>query len=544
MKPPRRLLRPRTALPALPTLCRLRSVAAPALRRALPALVALAAFAVLVLATTTAAARPGGGSSFGGSSRSGGGSSGGSGSGSGGGGDCTWAIEIVVFLFQLTIEHPAVGVPLDIVLIFAIWWGVRQNSRSKAQTGWDSANAAAASAAPVVSATPSRLVRKQLFLVAAQADPGFSLVLFEDFAYALYAAVHEARGRNDAHALSPYLGMETIGQLANTARGLSEVRAIVVGALIYVKTIASSAARRIEVTLEFQTNYTEVEASGHQQAYYVVERWTLSRSRAARSRKPETARVIGCPNCGAPLSSIRGNTCSYCNQVVNTGEFDWMVDSIVEIEKTKRPPQLTGDTAEVGNDFPTVIDPEAQARYQALSLKDPALSWDRITARVALVFNEMQVAWSTLEWKRARPFVSDQLFQMLSYWMDTYRREKMRNVTENGRIVRIELCAVISDIHYDAVTLRLFATSLDYTITDAGKVVSGSRSKERAYTEYWTLIRGSGARTREVSNRVCPNCGAPLDITMTGNCTHCQAKVTAGEFDWVLSRIEQDDVYG
>ena len=140
------------------------------------------------------------------------------------------------------------------------------------------------------------------------------------------------------------------------------MRAIVVGALSYVKTVASNASRRIEVTLEFQNNYTELTSSGGAQAYYVVERWTLSRSRTARSRKPDTARIVGCPNCGAPLSSVRGNTCSYCHQVVNTGEFDWMVDSIVELEKTPRPPQLTGDTAEVGNDFPTVVDPEAPAR--------------------------------------------------------------------------------------------------------------------------------------------------------------------------------------
>lgn len=539
MKLPRRLLLPRTALPALATL---RRAAVPTLQRALPALVALASLVVVVLVAATAAARPGGGSSFGGSSRGGssGGSSGSSGGG-GGGGDCTWPIELILFLFNLTVDYPVVGIPLDIALIVAVWYGLRQSSLTKAQQDW-STNAAAA--VPAASGSPSRVVRKQLFVVAGQADPGFSLVLFEDFAYALYAAVHEARGRNQANELSPYLGIETIGHLVSTARGIEEVRAIVVGALLYIKTVASNGARRIEVTLEFQANYTEIDSSGHAQAYYVVERWTLSRARTARSRTPETARIIGCPNCGAPLSSVRGNTCSYCNKVVNTGEFDWMVDSIVEVEKTKRPPQLTGDTAEVGNDFPTVVDPEAQARYQALTRRDPALSWQHLTGRVALIFGEMQVAWSTLEWKRARPFVSDQLFQMLSYWMDTYRREEMRNVTENGRIVRIEICAVISDAHYDAVTLRVFATSLDYTITDGGKVVSGSRTKERAYTEYWTLIRGSKAETRGVSDRVCPNCGAPLDITMTGNCTSCSVKVTAGEFDWVLSRIEQDDVYG
>jgi len=30
---------------------------------------------------------------------------------------------------------------------------------------------------------------------------------------------------------------------------------------------------------------------------------------------------------------------------------------------------------------------------------------------------------------------------------------------------------------------------------------------------------------------------------MAGNCEYCGTLVTSGAFDWVLSRIEQDDVY-
>jgi hypothetical protein len=30
---------------------------------------------------------------------------------------------------------------------------------------------------------------------------------------------------------------------------------------------------------------------------------------------------------------------------------------------------------------------------------------------------------------------------------------------------------------------------------------------------------------------------------MTGNCEYCAVKVTSGEYDWVLSRIEQDEAY-
>jgi hypothetical protein len=30
---------------------------------------------------------------------------------------------------------------------------------------------------------------------------------------------------------------------------------------------------------------------------------------------------------------------------------------------------------------------------------------------------------------------------------------------------------------------------------------------------------------------------------MSGECAHCGTHVTSGEFDWVLSKIEQDEAY-
>jgi hypothetical protein len=110
--------------------------------------------------------------------------------------------------------------------------------------------------------------------------------------------------------------------------------------------------------------------------------------------------------------------------------------------------------------------------------------------------------------------------------------------------LRIDLASVTSDKHYDAITVRMFATSIDYTVSDDGKLLSGSRSRQRQYSEYWTWIRGTARRGQTRGDVNCPNCGAPLRVGMTGACEYCRVKVTAGEFDWVLSRIEQDDSYG
>jgi hypothetical protein len=130
------------------------------------------------------------------------------------------------------------------------------------------------------------------------------------------------------------------------------------------------------------------------------------------------------------------------------------------------------------------------------------------------------------------------------FWVEAYKQQHLRNVTENARILGMELARVGRDRFFDAITVRLWATSLDYTLADdGGRVVSGSRSKERRYTEYWTIIRSAQKKGPTRTDRVCPNCGAPLQINMAGVCGYCKVKVTAGDFDWVLSRIEQDEVY-
>jgi hypothetical protein len=39
----------------------------------------------------------------------------------------------------------------------------------------------------------------------------------------------------------------------------------------------------------------------------------------------------------------------------------------------------------------------------------------------------------------------------------------------------------------------------------------------------------------------CPRCGAPIALTQIGECRYCKAAVTSGKFDWVVSRIDQED---
>src|SRR5262249_53401532 len=161
--------------------------------------------------------------------------------------------------------------------------------------------------------------------------------------------------------------------------------------------------------------------------------------------------------------------------------------------------------------------------------------------RVRHIFLELQRAWSDLKWERARPFETDALFQMHQYWIAEYRRQHLRNVLGEPTIEDAIPVKITSDAFHDAITCRIFARMTDHVVDASGKVVCGDPKRPKRFSEYWTFIRRRGVKGAAKDDANCPNCGAPLKISMAGVCEYCRGKVTGGEFDWVLSRIEQDE---
>lgn len=379
--------------------------------------------------------------------------------------------------------------------------------------------------------------RRALVELLAERDPAFSLVMFEDFLYALFAAYHEARGGSRRHDVTPYV--EGDAERFLEAGQKDEVKSVIVGAMEI--TNARDAGDCIAVEVSFEANYEEVE-KGRPAAYYVIEKWILQRSENAKSRSPEHTSIDECPNCGGALEDMDGNVCSFCKEALTPGRFDWAVTHINATRET-RGPMLTGEVAEVGTDFPTVTIDGARERFKTLTARDTRFSWPAFQQRVGLVFAALHDGWTSRDWRRVRPYVTDQLFQSQLYWIEEYKRQKLNNRTDGARIVDIVMSNVESDQHFDAITVRVFATGKDYTVDESGKLVTGSKTYDRQYSEYWTLVRGRAASGEVHVEPSCPNCGAAIAVNMAGACEHCEVKVTRGDFDWVLSRIEQDEAY-
>lgn len=485
--------------------------------------------------------RPGGGHSYGGGGGGGGyggGSSGGSyGGGGGGGGE----LELFIWLLQLCIEYPLVGIPLMGGAIFV--FVTTKTNEPHLDQGYDVDPGHRFEARP----HPRQLRLSRIRDV----DPDFSGVLLTDFVFRLYASAHAARGsETNMRSLAPYLSPQVRDRLMRRKPAGAAASQIVIGAMavrsLNVPTSLvdkNGDANDVVLGLEFESNMV-VGSGDEAKTLFVREHWTLRRSATASSRPPESIESMGCPNCGAPFESGDDRTCAHCDTVVADGRFDWQVTQVNLYNELPRNMEVGAYAPERGNEVGTIVDARFDDMWAEFLRDDPAITIPALEARLGLIYRRLNEGWDANDMSKIRPVVSEGMADYLRYWLNAYRSQGLRNHLEKMRITWVRPVKMRRDRYYDAITVRIRATGIDYTADlDGGKVRGGSRTTQRAYSEYWTLIRSATHRGAPKGDAECPRCGAPMQLAPSGACAHCDAHLTRGEFDWVLSRIEQDESY-
>ncbi len=471
-------------------------------------------------------ARPGGGSSFGGGG--GGGYSGGG--GGGGDGDLGWII-------YLLIQYPQIGIP---VLVIFIIYKVYQ-ARNKPQENINS------SAAPTARVNQQRGVQRAVdnFKLT---DENFSQTLFLDFAQHLYYQVHFWRGKPEYRNLRPYLNEKVLQHEAKMERAGIEVSELVIGAAVI--TDIQRTQNMDSITLRYESSYTETHR-GHSNRIQTIDQWIFVRRPGVTSKGPEDMEGLHCPNCGSHLELTATNACHNCGQVVMPGEQHWMLYQARHLQRRATKGQQFGAyETEQGTHLPTVVDPDLRQKGQDFLRSHGVSDFGNYFAEwrdsvVIPMFETIYEEWENREYRRTRALMTDNMFRSHAYWINAYKENKLINYLQDLEVTDVTLAKVEIDKFYESFTVRIAASVYDYLESESGKLIGGSKRSKRSYTEYWTLVRRTGVEkaSSEFSPDNCPNCGAPVDMGMTGVCGYCHSKVTTGDFGWVLARITQDEVY-
>lgn len=72
---------------------------------------------------------------------------------------------------------------------------------------------------------------------------------------------------------------------------------------------------------------------GSKQDQPFTEYWTFMRSAGTKTLAQGGVTESKCPNCGAPLTINESGVCRFCNVVVTSGTFDWVLDNITQADE-------------------------------------------------------------------------------------------------------------------------------------------------------------------------------------------------------------------
>jgi len=375
-------------------------------------------------------------------------------------------------------------------------------------------------------------------------DPGFDIETFLQRAEMSYFLVRRGIQNNDAAAVRPYVNDALFAETARSIGALKTqhrhtlLESLNVRAVHLVDAICNDQGQSLEV--HFDLVYR---AKSFDDANHVVadegsdgrrgERWVFVRSATARTSLLGNVTSSRCPACGAELKLSLDGVCAHCKASVTNGSVDWVVAGI-------RGAPFVGYTSESQLAAAAPSIPEGVALMQS---SDPAFSIDAFRVRVRTAFVALQEAWCKQHLDTARGFMSPGAYFAWRAQLETMAAEGRRNVMERLQVHRIQPMRIVHGRVFDDLTVRITAACADYELDRDGKVVFGDRTV-RPFAEEWTFQRSTGVTTTGkpgTLENTCPSCGAPVSLTQIGECRFCKAAITTGKFDWVVSRIEQED---
>jgi len=375
-------------------------------------------------------------------------------------------------------------------------------------------------------------------------DPVFEMETFLQRAEMTFFLVKRGVQQNDAAAIRPYLNDDTFAQVSRSIALLKSqhqhqlLESLNVRALHLLGAECNAQDQRLQVHFDLvyrakvlgdadRIVSDEREDTAH------GERWTFTRSATARTPVDGGVTASRCPACGAELRLNLDGTCTHCRASVTNGTVDWVVAQV------QSAPFLGHAAALIqGGVAPTVAEGVASLRAG-----DPAFAMDGFLGRVQTAFLALQDAWCKQNLDAGRAFLSPGAYFSWRAQLETLAAEGRRNVMDNIAVGSIEPVRIVHGRVFDDLTVRINAAAADYEIDQQGKIVFGDRTV-RPFTEEWTFQRSVGVATVQkpgTLENTCPSCGAPVSLNQIGECRYCKAAVTSGKFDWVVSRIEQDD---
>ena len=468
-------------------------------------------YLAVLLFALPALARIGGGEHYAGSNDS----------SSDGGGD---GGELLGWLIYIAIRHPVIGVPLLIGFLVVAWYMKRQEGSASTKKAFQQAEA------QVRTTVSAQAVTGWVTALKAK-DPSFDLLHLFDNVKKLFVEVQGAWFKRSLEPVRRYLSDATFQRLSLQLRllDMQGLRDAISDCSVLDMQIIG-----LEQNEQFDTVHVRVKAqmkdadapktatdeqalalAAKQPLEQFIEVWSFVRKPGAKTNAAQELSAGKCPNCGAPFEGGAANSCQFCNAVVNSGNYDWVLAEITQGSEFSR-----------GGD---AIEGFARAKQT-----DPALNTETLEDRGSLIFWRWVEAQATGETTAFTKLCGSEYLTWLSGDLNDLKSRGKRKVFLECAVGAVNTRRLDNDGAHDLAHLEI-RWSARMGIGPANEKPPALPVVPQRWV--FTLMRKAGATTNAangMSTNRCPNCSAPLTDNGQPSCEFCGTMLQSGERDWVL----------
>ena len=253
-----------------------------------------------------------------------------------------------------------------------------------------------------------------------------------------------------------------------------------------------------------------------------LEYWSFIRLREPAKADGDIFDTTQCPSCGAPLPKDMGELCrcAYCQVMVNSGEFDWVLAEITQ-------------PADYGTQSPmaALVAPQLPAAIARITPQCPDFSIQLAEDKASNAFMQIMTALATRNPAAVRRFVSDEVLAQIT------ARIPERNLIFN-RIYLNEallLNAVRVGTRHQ-LTLGLSATMQRVEILPDHRLAAVDTEEIRS-GQVLVMERDAAAVPAKgaLYQHQCASCGGAVGDTLELDCPYCGTPLNSTGNEWIVT---------
>lgn len=137
---------------------------------------------------------------------------------------------------------------------------------------------------------------------------------------------------------------------------------------------------------------------------------------------------------------------------------------------------------------------------------------------------------------------SEELFSRQQADIEDLLADGRIRLISDVKVLRSSLHLYRRDKNYEYLTICVSAELKDYIIDQNSYKLLEGQKKLMVKHFLITYMRSKNAKNiKDIGKRqnFCPNCGAPIALNSSRQCSFCLAIIRAEEFDWVISDVEE-----